>query len=382
MANPYQFSNAERPVSVLVISPNPKVHGGVSTFVEVMKAHLKNCRVTSFWVGSISGEKESASEVVLRFFTSPFRVAWIVARGKFDAVHINPSFNAKSLPRDGFILLLLRLTNYRNVLVYFHGWQRSIENRVKGTPPLRFLTAWLLNGAGRVTVLGPDFKKGLEEMGVDSRKIICTRTMFDGTMLKKADNVPASRRRTILFISRFDRQKGVYELIDAFARLAAEFPDMDLIMAGDGEEMAGVKARAAQHGLSGRSSFPGYVTGDEKWRMLKACAVYALPTYMRSEAMPVALLEAMGAGKPVLAGSAGSISTIISDPENGVYLPAVSTDTVEAGLRRLLSNPQLCEDIGRHNISYAWENFEAAAVTAGIEAMYREIAWETLNPAS
>jgi glycosyltransferase involved in cell wall biosynthesis len=371
---PTKLSEAERPVCVLVISPNPKVHGGVSTFVELMKEHLKNCRVTSFWVGSISGEKESASEVILRFFTSPFRVACIVARGKFDVVHINPTFNAKSLPRDGFILLLLRLMNYRNVLVYFHGWQRSVENRVKRAPPLRMLTAWLLNGAARVTVLGPHFKKGLEEMGVDSHRIICTRTMFDGAMLKKADSVASADRRTILFMSRFDREKGVYELLDAFARLAAEFPDMDLIIAGDGEEMAGMKARAAQHGLSGRVSFPGYVTGDEKWRMLKACAIYALPTYMRTEAMPVALLEAMGAGKPVLAGPAGSIGTIISDPENGVYLPVVSTDTVEAGLRRLLSNPQLCQDIHRHNISYAWKNFEAAAVTAGIEAMYREIA--------
>jgi hypothetical protein len=95
---PTKLSEAERPVCVLVISPNPKVHGGVSTFVELMKEHLKNCWVTSFWVGSISGEKESASEVILRFFTSPFRVACIVARGKFDVVHINPTFNAKSLP--------------------------------------------------------------------------------------------------------------------------------------------------------------------------------------------------------------------------------------------------------------------------------------------
>jgi len=159
-------------------------------------------------------------------------VAWIVARGKFDIVHINPSFNAKSLQRDGFILLLLRLTNYRKVLVYFTAGSAASRTAVKRTPPLRVLTAWLLNGAGRVTVLGPDFKKSLEEMGVDSRKIICTRTMFDGAMLKKADTTaPPSGRRPILFMSRFDRQKGVYELIDAFARLATEFPDMNLIMA-------------------------------------------------------------------------------------------------------------------------------------------------------
>jgi len=121
--------------------------------------------------------------------------------------------------------------------------------------------------------------------------------------------------------------------------------------------MAGMKARAARHGLSGRISFPGYVTGDEKWRMLKACAVYALPTYMRSEAMPVALLEAMGAGKPVLAGPAGSISTIISRPGKR----RVSARRFD-GHRRGRSPPPAVQPAALRRYrppqhSYAWGNF-------------------------
>ena len=85
--------------------------------------------------------------------------------------------------------------------------------------------------------------------------------------------------------------------------------------------------------------FPGYVGGMEKAKLLHGSTVFALPTYSADEGMPIALLEAMGAGKPLLTAKAGAIQHIVSDPENGVILEEVSADTIEKGLRRLLSDP-------------------------------------------
>ena len=119
--------------------------------------------------------------------------------------------------------------------------------------------------------------------------------------------------------------------------------------------------------------FPGYVGGTEKFKWLRSCTLYALPTYY-PEGMPVALLEAMGAGKPLLTGRAGVIPHIIADPENGVVLDKVTADTVEAALRRMLGDPDYCREAGKRNAAYAWKRFEAASVTAEIEALYREIA--------
>ena len=62
--------------------------------------------------------------------------------------------------------------------------------------------------------------------------------------------------------------------------------------------------------------------------------------------MPIALLEAMAAGKPLLTAKAGAIPHIVSDPENGVVLDAVSTDAIEAGLRRLLNDQPIARRPG------------------------------------
>jgi glycosyltransferase involved in cell wall biosynthesis len=241
---------------------------------------------------------------------------------------------------------------------------------------LRPFTAWLLNGSALIAVLSAEFRQGLIAMGVDADRVVCTCTMYDASGLDAAarDVVAAPAARSILFMSRFTREKGVYELLQAFIKLAQDFPDVELVMAGDGEEMSGLQAAAALSPVASRIKFPGYIGGADKWRLLRSCTVYALPTYMRGEGMPVALLEALGAGKPVLVGVAGSIRSIVSEPENGIVIENISTQTVEAGLRRLLQDPGYCAAIGARNLNYARQRFEASAVTAGVEAMYRTIA--------
>jgi glycosyltransferase involved in cell wall biosynthesis len=236
------------------------------------------------------------------------------------------------------------------------------------------LLAWLLNGTAHVMVLSPEFQKTLEDMGVRSGLMTTTRTMFDSDGYHlAAECLPDPARPFVLFMSRFERDKGVYELMEAFARIAADYPALTLVMAGDGKEMTALKARAADLACRERIGFPGYVNGLEKWKLLRTCAIFALPTSW-GEGMPVSLLEAMSAGKPLLTTKAGGIKYIIADPDNGVVLDAVTVDAVEAALRFLLDNPYYCHGIGQRNAEYAWRCFEASHVTGEIEAVYRAIA--------
>jgi glycosyltransferase involved in cell wall biosynthesis len=360
------------PLSILVLSPDPSVHGGVAAFAEMMKANLVHCRVTSLPVGRTPQRRENIFSTVWRLLYTPLKIAGLVRRQHFDIVHINPSLDGKALLRDGLILLALRLARFNRVLVYFHGWCAATEATLKRTAILRWVCVKLLNTAASIMVLAPEFKQSLEDMGVRS-KILVTRTMFDGSALNiESDSVPG-KRRTILFMSRFVRAKGVYELLEGFARIAGEFPDVDLIMAGDGEENNKLHEQASSLGLNSRVLFPGYVRGATKSRLLHECALFALPTYF-PEGLPVALLEAMGAGKPVLTAKAGVIDKVIADPENGIVLSHVTPETVADALRQMLADPAYCSATGKRNAAYAWETFEARTVTQEIEALYNEIA--------
>lgn len=386
--------------SILILSPDPGVPGGVSVFAEMLKARLPHDRVTALWVGSQYAQQESRFEIMRRLIRIPCQAAGLARRGAVDVVHINPSIDRsmKSILRDGMILLALRAVNFRRILVYIHGWDAAAAARIRRTPGLRLLFAWLLNQAAAIMVLAPEFKAMLEEAGVRSHKIIVTRTMFDGALLQppaapaaprdclaEQDSRPSwnragdavtgdsAPRRFILFMSRFESAKGVYELLDGFAAIAAEFPDTDLVMAGDGDEFQELRARATRLGLVHRIIFTGYVTGPEKSALLHDCAVFVLPTYF-PEGMPIALLEGMAAGKPLLTAKAGGIAHIVTEPQNGVVLDRVTHGAIADALRRLLTDPAWCAQAGQHNAAYAWSHFEAGIVSAEIAALYDRIA--------
>jgi glycosyltransferase involved in cell wall biosynthesis len=362
-------------LSVLVVSPDPAVPGGVSVFIECMKRHVERSRIDSFFVGSSGRGDEGMVKTLMRLVTAPVQLAQRVRQRKIDVVHLNPSFDAKALIRDGLLVLALRAVGFSRILFYIHGWDGGLCRRIQRTPLLRLLTAWVLNKCALITVLGDDFGKGLVSFGIDPERIAVTRTMFEGAELTVIDNLPPKTARPyILFMSRFDREKGGRELMQAFANLAADYPALDLVMAGDGEDAGALRALAPSLEISGRVMFTGYIGGAEKWRALRDCAIFALPTYYRSEGMPVAVLEAMGAGKPLLVGSAGALRSLVAEPDNGIILDDVTAHTIEAGLRRLLDDPAFAAKAGQHNRETAWAMFNAPVVTAAIENFYEKVA--------
>ncbi len=107
-------------------------------------------------------------------------------------------------------------------------------------------------------------------------------------------------RRFLLFLARIHEKKGCDLLLDAFARHAPEYPDVDLVIAGpDG---AGLQARlinqASRLGLDGRVHWPGFIRGDLKWGALRSCEAFVLPSHQ--ENFGISVVEALAAGRPVL----------------------------------------------------------------------------------
>ena len=361
----------ERPLSVLIAAPDPRVPGGVSAFAGTLKANLRRSRVHSFWVGSLEERRETKSSTLYRLLAAPLALLRAVRRERIDVVHLNPSLDWKSLIRDCLLLIALRAAGFRSVLVYFHGWRPDLERTLRRTPGLRHLFVSLLNGAGRVLVLAPQFKTALEQMGVRPEQVELTYTLYDAATITPSP-LPADGGGTVTFISRFEREKGTFELVEGFARVAAEFPGTDLVFVGDGADLPLLRERARELGVAERVHFPGYVSEEVKAELLANTLIFALPTYY-AEGMPRALVEAMGAGKPLLTANIGGIGAVVRDGENGVVLKQVTPETVAEGLRRLLGDRPALEAIGRHNASYA-RRFGGDRVAADIEALYGEIA--------
>jgi glycosyltransferase involved in cell wall biosynthesis len=173
-------------------------------------------------------------------------------------------------------------------------------------------------------------------------------------------------------MSRFVAEKGIHELLQAFVRLAEEFPGLRLVLLGDGPERPALEARAQEAGLAERVDFAGYVRGHEKAQALVDADIFVFPTFY-GEGCPVVLLEAMAAGLPVITHGAGGIPDVFEDGRNGILLSTVTDESVADAVRRMLTAPEDRSAIGAHNRREAWAKYEAGVVSGQMLAAYQEL---------
>lgn len=360
-------------IRVLLLSKDLSFQGGVVNFVAMLVRHFS---ASIGWqhlrVGQVLSDQKHLTKLLYPIMDN-VRLAHRVRGGNIDCIHINPSLNLNALLRDGLFMLTLRIFGFRKVLVFIHGWDEPVAARLQRSSSLGFLFRTLYGRSALIVVLAANFKDQLVKMGFESDRIRITTTMFDGSVFDGLEKrVHDGFGRTLLFLSRFVREKGVYELLEAFIGVVSRFPKTRLIMAGDGPERQGLQEWVNANGMEERIVFPGYLRNGNKARALLDADLFVLPTY--SEGCPVALLEAMAAGLPVVTTAVGGIGDIFEDGRNGVLLDAITPKAIENAVVRLLTDPELGASISKNNRVKAWSNFEAGVVTANLEKLYREVA--------
>jgi glycosyltransferase involved in cell wall biosynthesis len=144
--------------------------------------------------------------------------------------------------------------------------------------------------------------------------------------------IPALRtRKYLLFLGRLHEKKGCDLLLHAFANLAPQYPEVDLVVAGP--DQVGIQAKlqqiAADRGIADRVHWPGMVSGDLKWGALRASDAFVLPSHQ--ENFGISVVESLAAGRPVLISNQVNIW-----PELQEERVALVDDDTGEGTERLL----------------------------------------------
>lgn len=150
----------------------------------------------------------------------------------------------------------------------------------------------------------------------------------------------------ILFVGRLDQEKRVDELISAFARIPAQ-TGARLEIVGGGDQLDTLVALAAEHGIADRVSFLGQVSDEDLLAAYGRASVFCMPGV--AELQSLVTLEAMSAGKPVVAANAMALPHLVQSGHNGwLYTPG---DVGELALRlsTLVADPQLRDRMGQHS---------------------------------
>jgi glycosyltransferase involved in cell wall biosynthesis len=173
-----------------------------------------------------------------------------------------------------------------------------------------------------------------------------------------------TRAPTIVAVGRLGAEKGYDVLLRAFACVAPEFPDWTLTIAGEGPERESLSGLVADLALQHRVTLSGWT--PEPDRVLAQAALFVSSS--RYEGFPNALLEAMGAGLPVVSTACTGSAEIVTDGINGVLVPVDDVQALAHGMRCVMRDPGLRRKLAENAVATA-HRYHAGAIVPRWDAV-------------
>jgi glycosyltransferase involved in cell wall biosynthesis len=182
----------------------------------------------------------------------------------------------------------------------------------------------------------------------------------------------AAHKPYLLFMGRISRKKGLDILVKAFRILAAQFPQLQLVIAGPDEEgyLAEVIQMVEKEALMDRVVFTGMLKGEEKLLAYQQAKVFVLSSY--SENFGMSVVEAMACGTSVVISDQVGIHGDIERHRAGV-ITQTNAESVAAGIRSLLENPRLCDEMALAGQKFVESHYEISAVTRTFINSYQKL---------
>lgn len=146
----------------------------------------------------------------------------------------------------------------------------------------------------------------------------------------------------LVFVGRLTAIKGLRVLLEAFATARAERPDLTLTLVGDGDDRAHLEKLAAPLGDTVR--FLGYQSQQGVAEALAAADALVLPSF--AEGLPVVLMEALAAGKPVICTQVAGVGELVENGVSGFIVHASDAETLAARIGDMADNPELGQRMG------------------------------------
>jgi glycosyltransferase involved in cell wall biosynthesis len=299
------------------------------------------------------------------------RLLALLRRERIDLVHTHMDL-ADYYGAAAARLLGLRLVSTR---------ENADEFRTRRTwkrPPFLLLEHFAYAAADATVAVSENLVDFLERAeGLPRHKTVVIRNGIDAAVLERVPTREEARRRFGLpedavvlgTVGRLAAQKGQIDLIAALPAIAARHPEARLLIAGEGPERRALEDRIRRLGLETRAALLGHV--EEVPVFLRALDVFVLPSLW--EGLPLALLEAMAMGLPVVASRAVGITEAIDHDACGLLVAPRDSTALAQAVVTLLDDPGRGARLGEAARRRVLERHTLEAVAARMDALYRRV---------
>jgi glycogen(starch) synthase len=264
-------------------------------------------------------------------------------------------------------------------------WEESA--RARGKPSGRWPLYQIARSLDRSVTLAADavctITAALRErtlaMGADPARVVVVGNGVDTDAFVPREAPAALRTRALAggefvvgFIGSFFSFEGLPLLVDAFASLRSRYPGLRMVLVGEGEDYAKVKAQVAQLGLDKEIWLTGRVPHGEVLDYYACMDALVYPRYssaLTDMISPLKPLEPMAMGRCVVASDVGGLRELIKDNETGLLFEAGSKESLAQALERLISRSVSADDLGRRSREFViahrqWRHMAEAYDTA------------------
>jgi sugar transferase (PEP-CTERM/EpsH1 system associated) len=247
----------------------------------------------------------------------------------------------------------------------FYTYRDSARARRLFKPLLRFCSA--------LTVVGPEIARYyIEELGVPPQRIQVITNAIDTARFKLPGRESRARlgltEDALVFgiVGRLEREKDHRTLLHAFRTLADAHPEARLLIVGDGSLRRELEDCARSLGLEQNVTFLG--ARSDIPEVLAALDLFVLSSV--HEGVPLSVVEAMGAGKPVIATDVGGLRLLVKPFVNGLLVPPSDPAALQAAMKELATKPALRQSMGAHSRQIACESFSVSTMIDRYQEIY------------
>lgn len=230
-----------------------------------------------------------------------------------------------------------------------HTVHTMSEDLVRGRGPIGELgrisyaqaDKWLSRWTDIIVAISADVHRRTLAEGIPKQKVVTIHSGLDVSRYGLLDKNAARNKlgipngcRVIGTVARFTRQKNLGDLIRAARAVIKDLPDSILVLVGDGEELVEMKRLAQDLGIGHKVIFTGY--RNDISDILPAFDVFAMSSLW--EGCPLAPLEAMASGLPVVAPDVTGVAETVADGITGYVVPPSDPDALAAAIVRTLQS--------------------------------------------
>lgn len=361
----------KKQIEIIVLGPSLKAVGGVANYYSNLDLSSKN-NIQYFEINS--SVQESALKKLGRLSFNFLKFTKLASSKSIKIVHINPSLDYKSFWRDA-LFIIIGLIFSKKIIIFFRGWEDSFEEKIKKNYLYKQVFKLTYRKANTYIVLGEIFKKKLLDLGVKNEKtFFIETTVADSTYLNEFNldqKISAFDSEVkLLFISRIEKEKGIYIAIDAVKIFSLNNPTqkIKLIVAGTGEELDHVKKYVQENKIN-NIEFVGQIKGEAKGKLLNECHIMLFPTYF-GEGLPNSILEGMLYGMPIITRINAGIPDIVKNEVNGFITSSLDPEYFSKYLNTLVLNKHIYTKIAKTNHDIAKDRFTTEKVKERLLTIY------------